>query len=84
MRDGYPWAEAYYYDGKGNVETIFTRPAINDNPENLNALENEIPCYEVLYHLRNLFLNFGVNQVGLKHYPQADLFTSQGSELTAR
>ncbi len=79
VRDGFPWAEAYYYDGKGNVETIFTRPAIDDNPENLNALENEIPCYEVLYHLRNIFFNFGVNQVGLKHYPQADIFTAQGS-----
>jgi hypothetical protein len=37
-RDGFPWAEAYYHDGKGRVKTIFQRPAINGDPENLNAL----------------------------------------------
>ncbi|MCL6511719.1 MAG: hypothetical protein K6U78_13650 [Anaerolineae bacterium] len=40
-RDGFPWAEAYYHDGKGRVQTIFQRPALRGNPEDLNAIEKE-------------------------------------------
>jgi len=38
-RDGFPWAEAYYHDGKGRVQTIFQRPALRGNPHDLNAIE---------------------------------------------
>lgn len=38
-RDGFPWAEAYYHDGKGNVQTIFQQPAINGDPLDLYAIE---------------------------------------------
>jgi RHS repeat-associated protein len=31
-RDGYPWAEAYLYDGKGGVEKIFTSSALPGLP----------------------------------------------------
>jgi hypothetical protein len=39
-RDGFPWAESYYYDGQGNAQTIFQRNAIEGNPTNLDAIEN--------------------------------------------
>ena len=38
-RDGFPWAEAYYHDGKGNVQTIFQDPAVRGNPHDLFAIE---------------------------------------------
>lgn len=38
-----PWAEAYYHDGKGGVQTIFQRPAVRGNPEDLNAIEGKNP-----------------------------------------
>ena len=38
-RDGFPWAEAYYYDGKGGVQTIFQDPAVRGNPHDLFAIE---------------------------------------------
>ena len=41
-RDGFPWAEAYYYDDQGNVQTIFQRPALsgtNGDPFDLYAIE---------------------------------------------
>ena len=38
-RDGFPWAEAYYHDGKGNVQTIFQDPAVRGNPYDLFAIE---------------------------------------------
>lgn len=38
-RDGFPWAEAYYHDGKGNVQTIFQDPAARGNPYDLFAIE---------------------------------------------
>jgi len=38
-RDGFPWAEAYYHDGKGNVQTILQDPAVRGNPHDLFAIE---------------------------------------------
>ena len=38
-RDGFPWAEAYYWNGKGKVQTIFRDPAIRGNPHDLFAIE---------------------------------------------
>jgi RHS repeat-associated protein len=38
-RDGFPWAEAYYHDGKGKVQTIFQDPATRGNPHDLFAIE---------------------------------------------
>lgn len=38
-RDGFPWAESYYYDGQGNVITIFQDPAVRGNPYDLFAIE---------------------------------------------
>lgn len=38
-RDGFPWAEAYYHDGKGNTQTIFQDPAVRGNPHDLFAIE---------------------------------------------
>jgi hypothetical protein len=49
-RDGFPWAEAYYYDGKGHVQTIFQRPALSGNngdPFDLFAIE---PYTSNLFH----------------------------------
>jgi hypothetical protein len=37
--DGFPWAEAYYWDSDGKVHTIFQQSAIDSDPENLNNLE---------------------------------------------
>ncbi len=39
IRDGFPWAEAYYHDGKGKVQTIFQDPAVRGNPHDLFAIE---------------------------------------------
>jgi RHS repeat-associated protein len=39
QRDGFPWAEAYYHDGKGNVEALMTDPAARGNPHDLFAYE---------------------------------------------
>lgn len=36
---GYPWADAYSHDGKGNVETIFTDPAARADPFDLYTIE---------------------------------------------
>jgi hypothetical protein len=80
-RDGFPWAEAYYWDGKGHVQTIFQRPAL-DNPlnpaENLNAIENPISnCgWNWLYHGRDNLLNKDINQGLLHAYPQIDYFST--------
>jgi hypothetical protein len=38
-RDGFPWAEAYYYDSHGGVEMIFQDPAVRGNPLDLFAIE---------------------------------------------
>ena len=38
-RDGFPWAEAYYYDENGNVITIFQDPAVRGEPQDLFAIE---------------------------------------------
>jgi len=38
-RDGFPWAEAYYHDGKGNVQTILQDPAVRVAPHDLFAIE---------------------------------------------
>ncbi|MCB9121795.1 MAG: RHS repeat-associated core domain-containing protein [Caldilineaceae bacterium] len=43
VRDGFPWAEAYYHDGKGNVSTIFQDPAVRGNPYDLFAIEPDMP-----------------------------------------
>ncbi|MCS6848896.1 MAG: hypothetical protein RMN52_14415 [Anaerolineae bacterium] len=45
-RDGFPWAEAYYHDGKGRVQTIFQRQAMRGNPEDLNAIEKQYGLFE--------------------------------------
>jgi hypothetical protein len=39
FRDGFPWAEAYYYDDLGGVQTIFQDPAVRGNPYDLYAIE---------------------------------------------
>ena len=41
-RDGFPWAEAYYHDGNGGVQTIFQDPAVFGNPYDLFAIEPNI------------------------------------------
>ena len=41
-RDGFPWAEAYYHDGKGNVSTIFQDPAVRGKPYDLFAIEPDM------------------------------------------
>ncbi len=41
-RDGFPWAEAYYHDGKGNVYTIFQDSAARGEPHDLFAIEPRI------------------------------------------
>jgi RHS repeat-associated protein len=38
-RDGFPWAEAYFHNGQGDVQTIFQDPAIRGNPHDLYAIE---------------------------------------------
>ncbi|MBX3000483.1 MAG: RHS repeat-associated core domain-containing protein [Caldilineaceae bacterium] len=42
VRDGFPWAEAYHHDGKGNVKTIFQDPAARGNPYDLFAIESNL------------------------------------------
>jgi hypothetical protein len=81
VRDGFPWAEAYYWDGKGHVQTIFQRPALYtplSPAENLNAIENPLSysCWNWLYHGRDIFLNQGVNQGLLHAIPQIDYFST--------
>lgn len=39
VKDAFPWAEAYYWDGKGNVQTIFTIAALHNDPDNLYNIE---------------------------------------------
>ena len=41
-RDGFPWAETYYHDGKGNVSTIFQDPAVRGKPYDLFAIEPDM------------------------------------------
>jgi RHS repeat-associated protein len=41
-RDGFPWAEAYYHDGRGSVSAIFQDPAMRGNPHDLFAIEPDI------------------------------------------
>jgi hypothetical protein len=41
-RDGFPWAEAYYHDGQGNVRVIFQDPAVRGDPHDLFAIEPNI------------------------------------------
>lgn len=41
-RDGFPWAEAYYHDGTGQVHTIFRDPAVRGNPHDLFAIEHNL------------------------------------------
>ena len=82
VRDGFPWAEAYYWDGQGNVQTIFQRPALHNDSgdaENLNAIENPVPwcsLANLAYHLRDLTLNVGLNQLLLDRIPQKDVFAT--------
>jgi hypothetical protein len=76
-RDGFPWAEAYYHDGRGNVQTIFRRPAINGDPENLNAIENPQPWTKPFYKGRDLVLNRFWNQFIQRRYPQKDIIEAQ-------
>src|SRR5690606_10020391 len=55
LRDGYPWAEAYYHDGQGNVLTIFQRDAIDSNPNNLGAIElTPWQRWDITYLLRKM------------------------------
>jgi len=42
MRDGFPWAEAYYYDEQGNANVIAQDPAVRGNPFDLFAIEPDI------------------------------------------
>jgi RHS repeat-associated protein len=53
-RDGFPWAEAYYHDGKGRVQTIFQRPALRGNPHDLKALETYDFSKKPLHTLQRL------------------------------
>jgi len=39
-RDGFPWAEAYYHNGRGGVQTIFQDPAIGSSPHNLERVRD--------------------------------------------
>ena len=41
-RDGYPWAEANYYDGEGNVQIIFRDPAVRGEISDLAAIEEDM------------------------------------------
>ena len=57
-RDGFPWAEAYYHDGKGRVQTIFQRQAIRGNPDDLDAIEKQYGPLEKPGHwLRRKFIS---------------------------
>ena len=40
-RDGYPWAEGYYYDGEGNSQPIFQDPAVRGEIYDLAAIEED-------------------------------------------
>jgi RHS repeat-associated protein len=48
VRDGFPWAEAYYHDGNGGVQTIFQDPAVFGNPYDLFAIEPNISWQRAL------------------------------------
>lgn len=39
IRDGFPWAEAYYWDAEGNVHKIFQSPAVRGDPYDLTRLD---------------------------------------------
>jgi RHS repeat-associated protein len=45
-RDGFPWAEAYYHDGQGGVQTIFQDSAVNGDPFDLFAIEPDLRWYK--------------------------------------
>jgi RHS repeat-associated protein len=76
VRDGFPWAEAYYHDGKGNVQTLFKRSAILGDPENLNAIEPSQPVQfaNLSYHLRKLGLVDLPLWARLRSAPRQDTF----------
>ena len=57
-RDGFPWAEAYYHDGKGGVQTVFQDPAVRGNPHDLFGIEPN-PSWAADYIKRNQSLRFG-------------------------
>jgi hypothetical protein len=63
-RDGFPWAEAYYHDGKGNVQTIFQDPAVRGNPHDLFAIEPGMNWREsaIRFALTH-FLSYGEPQI---------------------
>jgi RHS repeat-associated protein len=75
-RDGFPWAEAYYHNGKGEVRSIFKAPAVRGDPEDLNAVEKSYGFLEKPGHwLRRSPLNF------IKRpdpYPQIDTLCQKG------
>ena len=58
IRDGFPWAEAYYHDGNGRVQTIFQDPAIFGNPYDLFAIEPNISWQRQITR-RSLSLAYG-------------------------
>ncbi len=66
-RDGFPWAEAYYHDGEGNVETLFQDPAIRGNPHDLFAIEPSLASRPLKW--AGYFLGrseFGLPQISAK------------------
>ena len=48
-RDGYPWAEANYYDGEGNVQIIFRDPAVRGEISDLAAIEEDMNLIKRLH-----------------------------------
>jgi hypothetical protein len=66
-RDNYPWAEAYYYDGKGNSTIIFRDAAARENPLDLFAIEPNpgliaTPLKWVLDQFKYTTVNIRTNQ----------------------
>jgi RHS repeat-associated protein len=45
-RDGFPWAEAYFHDGKGKVRTLFQDPAMRGDPYDLFAIETKFGIFK--------------------------------------
>jgi RHS repeat-associated protein len=58
-RDGFPWAEAYFHDGKGKVQTLFRDPAVRGNPHDLFAIEPNLPLQKAFVRWAQGLLGLG-------------------------
>ena len=64
-RDGFPWAEAYYHDGTGQVHTIFRDPAVRGNPHDLFAIERNPSRVQIAVRAVGV-LQYGQPRVSIK------------------